>query len=1295
MNTPDSLASAEACAAGLAGSTFAALIATENETLDARFVGSDILRSAALLERLRRPEADADEVVVLMRRRLQGGDSWRLDEGGPGASEAESVARLVTLLNAALQLEGLAAGCTNGMAVRAREAQTRWAGREVPTVCVNRILIEETFPLELRRRQWGRVSDWVSGPGHTGVPWVPFAAEDRLGLALSGGGIRSATFNLGLLQALAGRGLLERFDYLATVSGGGYAGGFWTRWRKARQACGGGVMNRFPQCEGVAAPGGAGKGPREIREPREVRHLREFSRFLMPRSGLNAEFWSAVATILSGLVPSLLAASTVIFGTMVLWAGLSMLLLGDGLVPWVPGVVLVGAVGTVFGAALRHEVRLEVVERAGDGSRRYARCFLYGTVLATGAGAAALYWMPGSGLDAGTGFTLAKVDAGTLFRPSVALLWAWVAMALIQLGLGRWRPQEWRRKEAGSRLAVEAAWGRAMGQLLSLVSWWSALAGIWWLAGETLASKGALGVGKLSAGTAGATMLFYLLRDWLRKPKEETHGSRVWDLVLAKLGGVGRMKSVATSLLANGIVVLGLLSAAVSLRTMEPEQPLAKLGLLLVGCLAMLLTVLAMFDPAALGLHEFYRGRVARCFLGAGRVGVPSSDSADGACAEERSVVERAEDDMPLRADTGLPLHLVCCAANQTTDEDQLATLHRGARSVTLSRFGIAWGDHWAAADGLRLSSALTASAAAFNSLMGERTMRLGRAVPFVMTALNLRLGLWVRNPAQPPPALRLSELIPGLQFLRELFGQARCTEGRGASTYLHLSDGGHFENLALYELIRRHCRYIVVADAGEDAQYAFDDFGRATRRVREDFGVEIEIELGQLRPGEDGRSRQHLAVGVIHYDGVVGTDKGTIVYFKPTLTGDEPPDVEQYRRGNPEFPHQSTGDQFFDEAQFESYRRLGEHIANAGLGPLERIAADLTTLADETIFWRLRLAWHRVPWMCGEAGIRLCESARSLEQALAEAKDADAGERLRQYLGLRGLGDEALSCEGALLAIRACKFMEEAWVVCELDQYWSHSLADNWMANLHRWAALQVVREWWPVIKPLFGDDFQEFAERQLGLPRLPRLEWALGDVGDAGDAKVIPLAARRYREVWPGESLVRPDATTHQLVLNLRRGDERADWLRLQIGLAFVKEEGGRAQWALEDLFVVPEFAFNDYLGRLLDGLVAHYRNRPQIMQLEVELEDPGRIRAIVGQRLLRSTASRRQQTDLIDFYRSRGFGYDPKKWRHGRCVGLVLNFDRGTSGSRPIPSAEKKAETVHPCRLAMQEWHPPREP
>src|SRR5262249_22750788 len=153
-----------------------------------------------------------------------------------------------------------------------------------------------------------------------------------------------------------------------------------------------------------------------------------------------------------------------------------------------------------------------------------------------------------------------------------------------------------------------------------------------------------------------------------------------------------------------------------------------------------------------------------------------------------------------------------------------------------------------------------------------------------------------------------------------ELLGS---TDERGA--YVHLSDGGHFENLGVYELIRRRCRYILVVDAAEDTTDTSESLANLIRLCRTDFGVRIDIDTTPLRRGEGGFSRWHCAVGTIHYDDVdPGAVTGTLVYLRSTLTGDEPADLRQYAASHADFPHRTTADQFFDEAEFESYRGLG-----------------------------------------------------------------------------------------------------------------------------------------------------------------------------------------------------------------------------------------------------------------------------------------------------------------------------------------------------------------------------------
>ena len=165
---------------------------------------------------------------------------------------------------------------------------------------------------------------------------------------------------------------------------------------------------------------------------------------------------------------------------------------------------------------------------------------------------------------------------------------------------------------------------------------------------------------------------------------------------------------------------------------------------------------------------------------------------------------------------------------------------------------------------------------------------------------------------------------------LAELFGTTSAD-----SDFVNLSDGGHFDNMALYELVRRKCRYIIVCDAEQDEGLGFGGLATVIRMCRTDFGADIQISLSQIARKPDNKPENfsgcHYAVGDITYaDGTTGR----LVYLKSSLTGnDESADVLGRHNEVPKFPHESTADQWFDESQFESYRALGYHIADKALG--------------------------------------------------------------------------------------------------------------------------------------------------------------------------------------------------------------------------------------------------------------------------------------------------------------------------------------------------------------------------
>ena len=153
---------------------------------------------------------------------------------------------------------------------------------------------------------------------------------------------------------------------------------------------------------------------------------------------------------------------------------------------------------------------------------------------------------------------------------------------------------------------------------------------------------------------------------------------------------------------------------------------------------------------------------------------------------------------------------------------------------------------------------------------------------------------------------------------------------------WVNVSDGGHIENLATIELLRRRCKYIVVGDCEKDGAMHFYGLSTLLRTARIDLGVHIDINVQDLSLDDNGNSRSHFAIGRITYPGAADEDRhGYLLYLKSTCSGDEDAVIGGYRNISPSFPHESTADQFFNEGQFVAYRALGQHIAEQAVAAL------------------------------------------------------------------------------------------------------------------------------------------------------------------------------------------------------------------------------------------------------------------------------------------------------------------------------------------------------------------------
>ncbi len=358
---------------------------------------------------------------------------------------------------------------------------------------------------------------------------------------------------------------------------------------------------------------------------------------------------------------------------------------------------------------------------------------------------------------------------------------------------------------------------------------------------------------------------------------------------------------------------------------------------MLAVCLVATIVLAWRVDINEFSLNAFYRNRLVRCYLGATRD--------EGSRNPQHFTGFDDDDDMELAIKTNStirPFHIVNCALNLGGSSD-LALHTRQSASFTLSPLycGSAYesreqdgrakelgfiptSDFGHRDGGPTLGQAISVSGAAASPNMGYHTSSV---IAFLLTLFNVRLGWWFPNPGKTANGAMSPHF--SLRYLSaELFGGAT-----DKSSFVMVSDGGHFENLAAYELIRRKCRVIVISDGECDDKYTFGGLGTLIRVCEVDFGCKIEVVVDNLRPGSgDGQwSKRRFAIGDITY---ADRTRGTLVYIKASMTGKEDTSVRQYKSSKPLFPHESTGDQFYGEDQFESYRHLGRDIGRGLFEP-------------------------------------------------------------------------------------------------------------------------------------------------------------------------------------------------------------------------------------------------------------------------------------------------------------------------------------------------------------------------
>lgn len=519
--------------------------------------------------------------------------------------------------------------------------------------------------------------------------------------------------------------------------------------------------------------------------------------------------------------------------------------------------------------------------------------------------------------------------------------------------------------------------------------------------------------------------------------------------------------------------------------------------------LAVVILLASRLDINVFSLHEFYKNRLVRCYLGATRWKKRKADKFTG--FDERDDVHLKRFHSRDRDGRYYGPYPIINATMNISSGQNLAWQQRksvpfiftpryagynveksGNEAMRLDQSSSETGapqyayrptEAYCYPRGIHLGTAVAVSGAAASPNQGYHT---STAVAFLMTVFDVRLGWWVGNPRERERKLRISKTYDRATprfnlgvMSSELFGVSSADSG-----YVNLSDGGHFDNMGLYELVRRRCRYIIVSDAEQDGDLTFGSMTTVIRNCRMDFGVEIKIAFDRIAKDEDGHSRTHCVVGKIDYpEDLDERDKrkrkhGYLLYIKSSLTGDEQPDVIGYHAEHPEFPHQTTADQWFTEAQFESYRRLGYHIADSALGSVREKAKD-----RGKFFQDLEEVWYppseRVERFAADHSLRFTELISSIGE---EDRLSFLDPQLFFNWQQREMGiwqRKARYQVGALI-----DFMHTVYTQLNLESKHEQEQPHNkgWMRIFKHWAQNPDFEATWKSAQNMFGPRFGDF---------------------------------------------------------------------------------------------------------------------------------------------------------------------------------------------------------------------------
>ena len=744
----------------------------------------------------------------------------------------------------------------------------------------NEVFGEEVKVINLRRQAAKPPRDTVKlvddgCEDSTGAKVIfPRSTDLLVGLSLSGGGVRSAAFCLGALQALHEAKVLGRVDYLSTVSGGGYIG---CSLSAALEATGGTFPFAVNELED---------------ETPSTQHVRDYSNYLFPNGA--TDVLDNVAIYVRGLVANFILI--------------------------MPIILIAAALTAYFNPTFQS---LAVPDLAGFEIRKSPLpYFLLTIVLAILLFVLAVSWGFARSLKA-------HQDTAEISAPRNSESWAsffdsWpkvIGAVVIVVGacaLIEFQP-----------FVLYAMFKRQNESLLSApLAWMNHIV--------------------LVLAPFGAVIAFLG-----RKLAEFVKASAESSTTRAQIAGYAAKAAIYFAAIIVPLILwvayLNLSYWAICAHDANCSLPFAAkhsprlywwviYGYVLI---AAIFVVLALFlRPNANSLHPLYRDRLGKAFLFQPLSRVDHDQAIEPLSLKLSSLSGKHG-----------PYHLINTALNV---QNSMVANRRGRNAdffLFSSKFigsestqYVATADYKAVKMEPDIATVMAVSGAAASSNMGAQSIK---PLTPTLALLNIRLGYWLRNPSHMKFLKEFAEagkLAPwnrraNFYFFLELLG---LLNERKKSVYL--TDGGHIENLGIYELLKRNCRVIIAVDAEADPEMAFGSFNTLVRFARIDLGIEIDLPWQQLtnrtketnseieKTGDAEKHRgPHCAVGRITYSWKNGCPDrtGILIYIKSSLTGDENDYVFHYKKRYWAFPHETTLDQMFSEEQFEAYRALGYHAAN------------------------------------------------------------------------------------------------------------------------------------------------------------------------------------------------------------------------------------------------------------------------------------------------------------------------------------------------------------------------------